>query len=82
MRLKDWNNGFRAIKREAVKKLELKADRMEHASEIVEQIGKQNITYKEIPVTITYTEESLQKGQSTFAAVGILWNMVKSKVLK
>lgn len=82
VRLTDSHNGFRAIKREAVRKLELKADRMEHASEIVEQIGKQNISYKEVPVTITYTAYSLEKGQSTFAAVGILWNMIKSKVLK
>lgn len=82
IRLTDSHNGFRAIKGEAVKKLQLKADRMEHASEIVEEIAKRNITYKEVPVTITYTEYSLQKGQSSLAAFGILWNMIKSKVLK
>ncbi len=82
IRLTDSHNGFRAIKKEAVQKLEFKADRMEHASEIVEQIGKQNVRYKEIPVTITYTDYSVQKGQSSLAAFGILWNMIKSKVLK
>ncbi len=82
IRLTDSHNGFRALKREALQKLELKADRMEHASEIVEQIAKKNIRYKEVPVTITYTEYSLQKGQSTLAAFDILWNMIKSKVLK
>ncbi len=82
VRLTDSHNGFRAIKGEAVQKLQLKADRMEHASEIVEEIAKRDIKYKEIPVTITYTEYSLQKGQSSLAAFGILWNMIKSKVLK
>ncbi len=82
IKLTDTHNGFRAFRREAVKKLDLKADRMEHASEIVEQIAAKGIKYKEIPVTITYTDYSLQKGQSSLAAFGILWNMIKNKVLR
>ena len=82
IKLTDSHNGFRALRREAVQKLELKADRMDHASEIVEQIAKQNIKFKEIPVTITYTDYSLQKGQHSTAAFGILWNMIKNKVLR
>ncbi|MFA6888232.1 MAG: glycosyltransferase family 2 protein, partial [Candidatus Woesearchaeota archaeon] len=60
--LTDSHNGFRAFTRDAIKKLNLKADRMEHASEILEQIAIKKLKYKEIPVTITYTEYSLQKG--------------------
>lgn len=82
IRLTDTHNGFRALSREAVQKLDLRADRMEHASEIVEQIAKQRIKYKEIPVTIIYSEYSLQKGQRSTAALTILWNMIKSKVLR
>lgn len=78
----DSHNGFRAFSRGAAQKLHITADRMEHASEILEQIAKQNISYKEIPVTITYTDYSLQKGQSSFAALNILWNMIKNKVLR
>jgi glycosyltransferase involved in cell wall biosynthesis len=79
--LTDSHNGFRAFKREAVQKLELKADRMEHASEILEQIAIKKLQYKEIPVTITYTEYSLKKGQSSLAAGEILWDMVKNKLV-
>lgn len=79
--LTDSHNGFRALKREAAQMLQLKADRMEHASEIIEQIAKKKIRYKEIPVTITYTDYSLKKGQSSFAAVGIFWNMIKNKLV-
>jgi glycosyltransferase involved in cell wall biosynthesis len=82
IKLTDSHNGFRALKRDALQKLELKADRMEHASEILEQIAAKQIKYKEIPVTITYTDYSLQKGQSSLAAFGILWNMIKNKVLR
>lgn len=82
IQLTDSHNGFRALKKDALQKLELKADRMEHASEILEQIAAKKIKYKEVPVTITYTDYSLQKGQSSLAAFGILWNMIKNKVLR
>ena len=82
IQLTDSHNGFRAIKKDALQKLDLKADRMEHASEILEQIAAKQIKYKEIPVTITYTNYSLEKGQSSLAAFGILWNMIKNKVLR
>lgn len=80
--LTDSHNGFRAFSRDALQRLDLKEDRMEHASEIVEQIAKKQLVYKEIPVTIIYTDYSLQKGQRSTAALKILWNMVKNKVLR
>lgn len=80
--LTDTHNGFRALKAEVVQKLQLRADRMEHASEIVEQIAKQKIKYKEVPVTITYSDYSLQKGQRSTAALTILWDMFKGKILR
>lgn len=80
--LTDSHNGFRALSAQAAKKLELRSDRMEHASEILEQIARQKIKYKEVPVTITYTDYSLQKGQRSTAAVTILWNMIKGKLLR
>jgi hypothetical protein len=54
---------------------------MEHASEILEQIAIKKLQYKEIPVTITYTEYSLKKGQSSLAAGEILWDMIKNKLV-
>ena len=82
IKLTDSHNGFRAFSRAALQCLDLKEDRMEHASEIVEQIGKKQLSYKEIPVTIVYTDYSLQKGQRSSAAFKILWNMIKNKVLR
>ena len=82
IKLTDSHNGFRAFSVQALAKLDLKEDRMEHASEIVEQIGKKQLSYKEIPVTIVYTDYSLQKGQRSSAAFKILWNMIKNKVLR
>ncbi len=82
IKLSDSHNGFRAFTIEAAAHLNLSADRMEHASEIIEQLAKQKISYKEIPVTITYSDYSLEKGQSSLAGFTILWNMIKGKLLR
>lgn len=67
MLLSDAHNGFRAMNREAAKKLNIKQDRMGHATEIIELIKRHGLRYKEVPVTITYNDED---GQS-------IWNAIK-----
>ena len=82
IKLTDSHNGFRALSKRAAERIEIKSDRMEHASEILEQIKKKRLTYKEIPVTIIYTEYSMNKGQSTLNAFNILFKMIKNKLLR
>ena len=82
IKLTDSHNGFRAISRKALQKIELKTDGMEHASEIVEEIAKKKIKYKEVPVTILYTNYSKAKGQSTWNAFRIFFRMVLNKIIK
>jgi polyprenyl-phospho-N-acetylgalactosaminyl synthase len=80
IKLTDAHNGFRALTRSAAKKTILTTDRMEHASEIVERIKKSKIKYKEIPVTIKYSKETLQKGQSNLDSLKILFKMIMKKL--
>jgi glycosyltransferase involved in cell wall biosynthesis len=81
VRLSDAHNGFRVLSREAAKKINIESDRMEHASEIVEEIAEKKLRYKEVPVVIRYTDYSLQKGHgSFFQAVKILLKMIFKKV--
>ncbi len=56
VKLKDPQCGFRALSRKAVQNIEIRQDKMEHASEILIEIFKKSLKYKEIPVTIKYTE--------------------------
>ncbi|MBT7238005.1 glycosyltransferase family 2 protein [Candidatus Woesearchaeota archaeon] len=79
IKLTDVHNGFRAFSREAIKKIKIRGDGMEHASEILEQIKKKNIKYKEVPVIIRYTEETLKKGQKNSNSIKILLKMIYSK---
>lgn len=82
VRLTDSHNGFRALSRKAAQQIDLRADRMEHASEIISEIGKKNLTYVEIPVHIVYTEYSIKGSkQGALPAVRILWKMIVNKVM-
>jgi len=77
VKLTDAHNGFRVLNRKAAKKIKITSDRMEHASEILEEIVKKKIKYKEVPVTIRYTGYSMKKGEgSFFGALKVLFKMV------
>jgi glycosyltransferase involved in cell wall biosynthesis len=76
IKLTDSHNGLRALSRKAAEKIEITSDGMEHASEILEQVKKKRLKYKEVPVTITYTDYSLKTGQSTFNSFRILFKMI------
>jgi len=82
VKLSDAHNGFRVLSRRAAQKINIDADRMEHASQIVEEIIRKNITFKEIPVVIRYTGYSMQKGHGSFlGALRILAKMVIRKFI-
>jgi hypothetical protein len=52
---------------------------MAHASEIIDQIRRKRLRYKEVPVTITYTEHSLRKGQSALNSIKIAARLIWSR---
>lgn len=72
VKLTDAHNGLRALNRTAATKIRITQNRMAHASEIVAEIGKQNLRYAEQAVHILYTEYSRGKGQSLWNSINIL----------
>jgi glycosyltransferase involved in cell wall biosynthesis len=70
--LTDTHNGFRALNRAAIDKIELTFPGMTHASEFVSKAGENNLRIKEVPVHILYTKYSKRKGQSLWNAINIL----------
>jgi polyprenyl-phospho-N-acetylgalactosaminyl synthase len=68
VRLSDTHNGLRAFSRRAAGKLEIRLDRMAHASEIIDQVRSSGLAYTEVPVRVDYTEYSRYKGQRFSAA--------------
>jgi len=83
VKLSDAHNGFRAFSKAAAKKVVITADKMEHASEIIDRIKRNKIKYKEVPVNIIYTEETLKngrKGQGSFDSIKIVAKMFLKKI--
>ena len=78
--LTDVHNGLRVMTADTAKKLNLQHDRMEHASEILDKIKVLNLKYKEVPVTIHYTDYSQAKGQSISNSINIAMKLISSKL--
>ena len=72
MHLTDAHNGLRVIRRDVLVQLNLKQNRMAHASEIIRKIGATGLPWREFPVHIVYTDYSRSKGQSLWNSVNIL----------
>ena len=82
VKLTDAHNGLRAFSRAAAGKIQIKLDRMAHASELIDQIKRSGLPFTEVPVRIRYTEYSLGKGQTARGALQIVVQYLLGKVLQ
>jgi len=81
----DTHNGLRAFSDKAARVIRIGQDRMSHASEILDEINRNKLSYKEVPVNIEYTEYSKSKegeNQSIFAFIKILFKYFIGKLMK
>jgi hypothetical protein len=86
MRLTDTHNGFRALSKDSAKKLRISLDRMAHASEILDLIAARRLRVVERPVTIRYTQDTLEKslqiqGGSIARTVRIVKDLIKKRLI-
>lgn len=78
----DSQSGFRAFSRRATLLINPLADRYEYESEVVGQIHAWQLPYREIPITVRYTDYSMAKLSRQSFANGVktlyrlLWNLV------
>ena len=75
LKVTDTHNGLRGFTIEALKRIQISQNGMAHASEIISEIAKKELRWKEVQVTIEYTPYSKKKGQSIFNSVNILWDL-------
>lgn len=59
--LSDAHNGYRVFRPSALQKIQLTADSMAYASELIELVAQHKVSYAEVPVDILYSEYSLAK---------------------
>jgi glycosyltransferase involved in cell wall biosynthesis len=82
IKLTDAHNGLRAFSRKAASMLDLKLDRMAHASEIIDQVRSSELPYREVPVRVRYTAYSIAKGQKSSAALRVAFDYIVGRVLR
>jgi len=82
LRLTDTHNGLRAFSRSAAEKLDIQLDGMAHASEIIDFISRNRLSFREVPVEIHYTEYSLAKGQTTRGILRVAIQYLLDKVVR
>ena len=75
--LADAHNGLRAFSPRAARALRIRQNRMAHATEITRFIAREKLSVVEVPVTLRYSDESLEKGQSASGAVAILVDLLQ-----
>jgi glycosyltransferase involved in cell wall biosynthesis len=76
LRLTDAHNGLRVLSRETIEKVRLRQNGMSHATEIVHEIAKAKLAFREYPVEVLYTEYSKRKGQSLLNSINILIDLL------
>lgn len=81
IKITDSQSGFRAMSKKAATKINLTADRMEHAGEFFHEIKRNNLKYKEVPITVIYDKYSLKKGQDWAHSIDLGIKMVVKRLL-
>lgn len=78
IKMTDAHIGFRALTLKAAKKIKIKRHGFEFCSEIVNEIKKKKLKWKEVPVKVIY--KGIRKGHASYlAAIKILLKMLEMK---
>jgi polyprenyl-phospho-N-acetylgalactosaminyl synthase len=81
MLLTDAHNGLRVLDRKAVELIYITENRMAHASEILFEIRRHKLAFKEAEVDVRYTPYSESKGQSGWNSIRILLDIIIYKTI-
>ena len=82
IKITDVHNGFRILSNKFCRKFRFTQNRMAHASEILSYLAKNKINFIEHPVTITYTDYSVRKGQKGINSIRIMMEMAMRGISK
>jgi len=67
----DSQSGFRAYSKKAFDLIDTQTDRYEYDSEVIREIGRHNLEYKEVPIKVRYTDYSMNKANKQSIKNGI-----------
>lgn len=76
----DSQSGFRAFNRKAAQKITIRTNRMEVSSEIIREISRNRLRFKEVPIKAIYTDYSLAHGQSHLNGIRIVAKLILRRI--
>ena len=82
MRLTDAHNGLRVFSRRFASQVNLSMSDMAYASELLRLIAGSGLKHAEHPVTIDYTEYSMNKGQRSINSVNIAMDIWMNQMFR
>lgn len=77
LKVTDTHNGFRLLGPRALAVIRLQHNRMAHASELLDIVGRTGLRYTEVPVTVRYYSD--RKGQRNIDTVKIMIDLLLEK---
>lgn len=80
LHVSDTHNGLRVLSRRALQRIRLELPRMAYASELLNAIVPNGLSYAEEPVSVIYTDYSKAKGQRNINSVNILFDLAVRRV--
>jgi polyprenyl-phospho-N-acetylgalactosaminyl synthase len=76
----DTQSGFRMLNRQAIEAIDLHIDGFGYCSEMIIQAEQRELQVAEVPISVSYTEYSMSKGQDLHTgivtALNLLWKLV------
>ena len=76
LKVDDSQSGLRAFNRKAAEEIVINARDYGVSSEIVGEVKRQNLKFKEVPITTIYTDYSMTKGTNTSEGLKILVKLI------
>lgn len=76
----DSQSGLRGFAKSAIKKIEIKMNKMEVSSEFLKEAKRHNLSIEEVPIKAVYTRYSLGKGQKNINALNIFAKLLLHRV--
>ena len=82
IRVTDTHNGLRGFSRPAALAIRITEDDYTHASEILDEIFRRKLVFREVPVRIRYSASTLAKGQTNWNALRIVGRILMGRLFR
>ncbi|MBD3362733.1 glycosyltransferase [Candidatus Dojkabacteria bacterium] len=73
--LTDSQTGFKALNKKALSNIHLTTNGFEFCTELITQLRNREFEFQEVPIDVTYTQDSLNKGQNFASGINIVFKL-------